>query len=293
MLRNSMALICGATLALASTAAAAQGWRDWYGALHVGKGWKDSVRLDDFTMASIVRDTPAQPSPWDVIDTTHQADMDYDSGWSIGAAVGRAFGDWRLEGELGYRASEIDSLKVRDVMVAARPSTVPLPPELREMFAAATLAFFNNGDNIRITGRARLFTGALNVYYDLPVEWAVRPYVGTGIGVVRAIKQKRVTFMGDAGQCLTGPLPVPCVMRASDRSTEWNANWHVMAGVKRVLKDRWEAALGWRYTHLKGLNFEWSDGVYLDGEPRFLGGDPLKAKKNSMSNVAFTLMRRF
>ena len=286
MLRNLTALICGATLAMASAFAAAQGW---YGALHVGKGWKNPAHMD-FTVTTALPET----LPWDELDGTYKADLDYDSGWGLGAALGYTFGNWRLEGELGYRASKIGDFEVQDVLVEARPSSIPLIPEIREPFVARALAALNNEGNVRITGRAKLLAGALNLYYDLPVEWAVRPYVGAGVGMVRANKKKSLTLMGsDLVQCDAMLPPDACIIRTSDRSTEWDANWQAMAGVKRAFNDRWEAALGWRYTDLKGLSFELSDGVDDEGNPQFLGGSPLTVSKSGMHSVELTLMRRF
>lgn len=164
--------------------------------------------------------------------------MDYDSGWGVGVALGRAFGNWRLEGEPGYRTSKIGGFEVQDVMVEVRPANIPLTPEVRDPFVARALASLNNEDNVRITGRAKLLTGALNLYYDLPVEWAVRPYIGAGVGMVRANKKKDVTLMGDVVRCTAGPPPDPCAIQAPDRSTEWDANWHAMAGVKQAFNDR-------------------------------------------------------
>ena len=285
MLRKLTASICGATLALASTFAAAQ---DWYGALHVGKGWKSPADMD-FTVTTALPET----LPWDELDGIYQAELDYDSGWGIGGALGRTYGDWRLEGELGYRASDIGGFEVQDVMVEVRPSIIPLTPEVRGPFVERALAALNDEDNVRITGRARLLTATLNLYYDLPVEWTIRPYVGAGVGLVRADKSKNVTLMGAVVRCTAEPPPVPCAIQASDRSTEWAANWHAMAGVKRAFNDRWEAALGWRYTDLRGLSFELSDGVDDAGNPGFLGGEPLMIEKDGMHNVELTLIRQF
>lgn len=53
MLPNMMALIGGATLATASALAAAQGW---YGALHLGKGWKNPAHMD-FTVTTASPET--------------------------------------------------------------------------------------------------------------------------------------------------------------------------------------------------------------------------------------------
>ena len=285
MLRNLTALICGATLAMASALAVAQ---DWYGALHVGKGWKNPAHLE-FTVTSALPEWV----PWDELDSAYTADLDYDSGWGFGAALGRGFGNWRLEGELGYRTSKIGGVEVLDLMVEARPSSIPVPPELRESFVANAVAAFNNEDNVRITGRAKLLTGALNLYYDLPVEWAVRPYLGAGVGMVRANKKKNLRLMGDIVPCDPPMMPEDCIVQTSDRSTEWDANWQAMAGLKWAFNDQWEAALGWRYTDLKGVSFALSDSVDAEGNPSFLGGDPLIVRKNGMHNAELTLMRRF
>ena len=72
-----------------------------------------------------------------------------------------------------------------------------------------------------------------------------------------------------------------------------DANWQAMAGVKRAFNDRWEAALGWCYTDLKGLSFELSGGVDDEGSPQFLGESPLTVRKSGMHNVELTLIRRF
>ena len=288
MLRKLMALICGATLAMASASAAA---RDWYGALHVGKGWKDPAH-----MAFAVTMTLPEEAPWDEFDGTYKADLEYDSGLGIGAAVGRAFGNWRLEGELSYRVSKIDGFEVMDLIIDAVRPPPPPPEAVTRAFVERQLATLNNAGNvghIEVTGRARLLTGALNVFYDLPVDWAVRPYVGLGVGVVHASKKKTVTIEVPVARCAPQPVPDICAIQASDHSREWDANWHIMAGVEWAFDDHWEAGLGWGYIDLRGLSFELSDGVDAEGNPHFLGGDPLKVEKNGMHNLELTLLRRF
>ena len=284
MLPKCFTSLLGALLLLAGLPVSAQ---DWYGALHVGKGWKRPAHVTH-TVGLTLPDT----LPWDELDGDFDADLDYDSGWSVGAAWGRAFGNWRLEGELGYRASKISNFDVQAVRVVLKPESIPAPPGLRESFEEATLAALNDAGSVTITGRARLLTGALNLYYDLPVEWAVRPYIGAGVGVLRANKKKNVTLMGAFALCPDAPLTAPCVFQASARSTEWDANWHAMAGVKYAINERWEAALGWRYTDLKGVSFVLSDGADAEG-PTFLGGDPLVVRKKGMHTAELSLIRRF
>ena len=284
MLRKATHWIAGAALAMVPAFAVAQ---DWYGALHVGKGWKRPAHVTH-TVGLTLPDT----LPWDELDGEYDADLDYDSGWSVGAAWGRAFGNWRLEGELGYRASKISNFDVQDVRVVLKPESIPASPGLRESFEEATLAALNDAGSVTITGRAELLTGALNLYYDLPVEWAVRPYVGAGVGMLRANKKKNVTLAGAFALCPDLPLTAPCVFQASARSTEWAANWHAMAGVKYAINERWQAALGWRYTDLGGVSFVLSDGADAEG-PTFLGGDPLMVAKKGMHGAELSLIRRF
>ena len=284
MLRKPASWIACAALALTPAFAVAQ---DWYGALHVGKGWKRSAHV-----MHTVKLTLPDTLPWEEMDGEYDAALDYDSGWSIGAAVGRTFGDWRLEGELGYRASKIDHFEGQDVRVVLLPASIPTPPGVREAFEEATLAALNDAGSVIITGRAELLTGALNLYYDLPVEWAVRPYVGVGVGILRANKKKNVTLGGDLTLCPGAPATAPCVFQTSTRSAEWETNWHAMAGAKYAINERWEAALGWRYTDLGGVSFVLSDGADAEG-PTFLGGDPLVVRKKGMHGAELTLIRRF
>ena len=287
MLRKSMALICGATLAMASASAA----QDWYGALHVGKGWKEPAH----TTFAVTMTLP-EAAPWDEFDGTYKADLEYDPGVGVGAAVGRAFGNWRLEGELGYRASKIGGFEVTDIRIDAVRPPPPPPEEVTRAFVERHLATLNNSGNvgyIEITGRARLLTGLLSFFYDLPVDWAVRPYVGVGVGVTQASKKKTMTIQVTTELCATQPASDLCVIQASDHSKEWDANWHVMAGVEWAFRDRWQAGLGWGYMNLDGLSFELSDSVDSQGNPRFMDEDPLKVEKNGMHNLELTLLRRF
>lgn len=233
--------------------------QDWYGALHLGKGWKSPAHLEHSVLA-------AGLFPFDF-----EADLDYDSGFGFGVSVGRSFSDnWRLEAELGYRKSKIGGFEMTDVVTDGLPPTITF--EDVKLFVE---------DNVDISGKAKLLTGSLNLYYDLPIEWAVRPYVGAGMGVVRASKQKTVTVMPPLGQD-TG----------SDSGKEWDFKWQAMAGAKYSVNERWETALGWRYTDLKGLSFELANEM-RNGEPSFMGGAPLVVKKNGMHTVELTIIRRF
>ena len=285
LLRHATTLMAGLAVACTATAFA----QDWYGALHGAKGWKDPANVEHTVAGSL----EGFGLPWEGFDGAYQADLDYDSGWGVGAAVGRAYGDWRIEGELGYRASKIDGFQAHDLTLEFRPASIPVPSDLRELFVTNLLDALNDEDIASFTGQARLLTGALNIYYDLPVEWAVRPYFGAGVGMVRANKKKNVRLAGADVQCGPETPPGTCVLQTSVSSTEWDANWHAMAGAKWAFNDQWEAALGWRYTDLKGVSFVFTDGVDDAGNPSFLDGEPLRVSKNGMHNAELTLIRRF
>ena len=68
------------------------------------------------------------------------------------------------------------------------------------------------------------------------------------------------------------------------RGTDWDAKWQAMAGLKYAINERWKAALGWRYTDLKGVRFELAEGED-DGD--------LTVRKNGIHSAELTLIRRF
>ena len=281
MFRNLMILICSTSLSLASAFAFAQ---DWYGALHAGKGWKSP---SDMTMPFDLTVNPAENFPDNQFVGSYEGDLRYKSGWGVGVALGRAYGNWRVEGELGYRTSKISGFDVSLEEIEEQVGRLP------RVFGSGTL------ERIDVTGRVKLVTGALNLYYDMPVSWAVRPYVGAGLGVVRARKQKDVDldspaeFASGADDVVCDPATAVCIQRTSDSDTAWDLNWQVMGGFKYAFNERWDAALGWRYTDLKGVDYEFVRRRRPDGVERFLGGGPMMVQKNGMHSVELTLIRRF
>ena len=278
MFRNLMTLSCSAALLLASASAFAQ---DWYGALHVGKGWKSPA---DMTMPFDLAAPSTENFPDNRFVGSYEGDLKYKSGWGVGAALGRAYGNWRVEGELGYRASKISGFEAS-------------PDEVAEQVGRLPSVLEGSLGRVDVTGRVKLLTGTLNLYYDMPVSWAVRPYVGVGLGVVRARKQKDVDLSSPAkyARGRDGLIcdPTVCIERTSDRDTAWDFNWQVMGGFKYAFNERWNAALGWRYTDLKGVDYEFVRRTRPDGVERFLGGGPLMVQKNSMHSVELTLIRWF
>ena len=101
---------------LAETCAATAFAQDWYGVLHAGKGWKSPADME----FSITANVPAVGN----FEGGYEAELDYDSGLGVGVALGRAFGNGQLEGELGYRTSKIGGFE-------APPATVKVNGVLR------------------------------------------------------------------------------------------------------------------------------------------------------------------
>lgn len=283
MIRKLMVLIGSAALSLASAFASAQ---DWYGALHVGKGWKSPADMTG-NINTTIRLAIGESS----ITGDYNGELDYDSGYGLGGALGRSFGNWRLEVEFGYRRAKIGGFNVHpdDIRVT------PRPPQIEGLLS---------GDDpdigaIDVTGRAKLFASAMNLYYDIPVSWSFRPYVGAGVGAVRADKRKVVDVSTPlsltpphlAERCRAqAPPQNPCPRQSSGSDTEWAFNWQVMGGLKYAFNERWDAALGWRYTDLDGVGFQFTSD---EAGERFLSGDPLMVSKNGLHSVELTLIRWF
>lgn len=86
-----------ASIALAGTADAAH-FKGWYIGLEAGANWIDDAD-------SVVSIDLGEPPP-----ATTSGTVEFDTGWAVFATAGYAFdSNWRIEGELGYRANETTS----------------------------------------------------------------------------------------------------------------------------------------------------------------------------------------
>lgn len=84
-------------------------------------------------------------------------DIDMNTGFNGGGAIGMRFRDFRLEGEVSYRDSDIDRIHRNNGTVIDDP--------------------------VAGSSSALSFLGGL--YYDIPYSALVRPYVGGALGVAR------------------------------------------------------------------------------------------------------------
>lgn len=106
--------------------------------------------VSGFLGVSVPRDTRASGT-----DSTTDFDdsVKFDPGIYLGGSGGYDFGMFRLEGELSYRYSEIDSITVQGL------------PQFR-----------------RIDGNLGVFAMMFNGFFDLHNESPVTPYLGGGVG---------------------------------------------------------------------------------------------------------------
>lgn len=87
------------------------------------------------------------------IHRTHQrTKVTYDPGVFVSPAIGYRFCNGiRVEGEFGYRYNHLKRLN-----------------------------FY--GTTFHVRGRLETLSGLANVYYDIPLCWCIKPYIGAGIG---------------------------------------------------------------------------------------------------------------
>ena len=79
--------------------------------------------------------------------------VENDTGWTAGGALGYAFDfGLRAEAELAYRQNEIDKFHVM-------------------------------GTSVGVSGDTTALSALGNLWYDIPVSLAVRPFIGAGIGM--------------------------------------------------------------------------------------------------------------
>jgi opacity protein-like surface antigen len=131
---------------------------------------------------------------------TGSADTRFKTGYDIDAIAGYDFGMFRLEGELGYKRSNIksfaqDSAFAAGVTTALNPAgaTVTTP----FVFPTGSLTTFNIGNNVNI------WSGMINALIDVGDENGVSFYAGGGIGRARVklfqISDSAWAYQGIAG----------------------------------------------------------------------------------------------
>jgi OmpA-OmpF porin, OOP family len=142
----------------------------------------------------------------------------FDNGLVISGAVGRSVRDFRFEGEIAYRANDE--------------------------------AFIMPGMGGEGSAQSWAFIG--NAYWDMPVEWRVRPYLGAGLGaamvshdgfVVADLGEEPMTLADDSG---------------------WGLAYQGMAGVRTPLGEDWLWTAEYRYFSVAEPKIDDAEGFTYD-----------------------------
>jgi opacity protein-like surface antigen len=104
---------------------------------------------------------------------------EWDPGFGLGVAMGYAFGNFRVEGEVEYRSTDLDKAKVDAV-----EEEVVDDDEKYNEDRAVSLADYSLAD---ASSSITLQTWSLmaNAYYDVDLGYAVKPFIGAGLGLAR------------------------------------------------------------------------------------------------------------
>lgn len=185
------------------------------------------------------------------IDVT--GDVTFNTGWGGGLAAGRVWRDFRIEGEGFWRRTGIDHLEIdrhRD---------------------NATLMLIENSiqKNLNLTGNLSVLAVLANVYWDVPTGMRFRPYVGGGLGTVRASMHKKARVSLSAAEI--AQLPAGASERLDGNVLTWNDKdenrwgfcWQVGAGVGFDLTESLALEAGYRFIHVPSLDFRLFSGERL------------------------------
>jgi outer membrane protein OmpA-like peptidoglycan-associated protein/outer membrane protein W len=147
----------------------------------------------------------------------------HDDGYAINGAVGYAWNNnFRTELEIGYKENEYKTAMGVGAM----------------------------------NGKAQVWSAMANVYYDIPVDFALKPYIGAGIGIAN----------WDAkGGVSTSPI------RFNDDTTD--VAWQGIAGVGYNINPNWTLNIEYRYFETpigsssgpKGIRNDYSSQMALIG----------------------------
>jgi opacity protein-like surface antigen len=115
----------------------------WYVSLFGGVSWLEDVKTS-YT--------------FDGFDGTYQADIDTDTGFIVGGAVGTHLTeDFRVELEVAYSENDVDEIAYTDAS--------------------------NDKTSYDGNGKFGILTFMANVWYDVPLTEELKPYIGGGAGI--------------------------------------------------------------------------------------------------------------
>lgn len=258
--------LCAAFFCLLGSAAyaAEDGQSPWYVAGHVAAAFTQD---SDFRSGI---DLPSPPVRAEMLFT-----LPFKTGWGVGAAVGREFGDsWRLEGEIFRRQAKPGQLSVESAIVGGRDFTDAFKTVLETGGEGGGPAFV-------VGGRLKFTSVMINGFYDIPTPWAWRPYIGAGAGVVKRTMNKHVEIH------LPSSFGATADAIEDSHESHWDFIYQLQAGVGVPLTDALELELGYRYKALPGAALHF----FEDGEGGAIA--PVRVEMNASHSVDIGLLWRF
>lgn len=162
--------------------------------------------------------------------------VDYKRGYDVDAIAGYDFGQFRLEGELGYKRAKLKSFDIDPAFISGintalnRPSAIPDPgaPGLAPLVAS----------DFDLDARANIMSGMLNALVDIGNDDGLSFYAGGGAG------RARVKFAGE-------------------RDDAWA--YQLIAGARFAVSDNIDFGLKYRYFQTGKLDLADDSAVNLAG----------------------------
>lgn len=163
-----------------------------------------------------------------------RGDITFNVGGGAGIAAGRVWNDFRIEGEGLWLKAGLDDVEVSRHM--GSPVTSEQEARLERV--------------LDVSGNMSVWTGMVNVHYDVPTGKALRPYVGAGAGTAHAFMNKKASI----GNTLRDGTTVEFATDDKDED-RWGFCWQARAGVGFSLSESLTVQLGYRFVHLPSLKF--------------------------------------
>lgn len=142
--------------------------------------------------------------------------IEFDTGYTANVAIGKYFGPFRAEGEIGYREADIDRATIAGAEVGSQ--------------------FFR--------GEVDALSLMANGYADIALSRTLDWYIGAGIGAAR--------IKGD----IAGSGTISGITYTLDSDTDWVFAWQLMTGIGWQVAEPATVTLGYRLWNTEDPEFE-------------------------------------
>lgn len=176
-----------------------------------------------------------------------RGEVTFDPGPRLSGALGREWGNFRVEGEIAWRRFKLDSLRYNHFTVAGNP----LPDAVIDSI----------NPTVSADGTGSMWILMANAWYDFDTGTKWTPYIGGGLGMLN------IRF--EVGGSLTVPPLPPVTTQPTDSTfsgddTDWVFAYQIGAGVGYRLNDSVVIQFGYRFLDSSTIEFRWEDGTKID-----------------------------